>query len=147
MNSVAFAGQQGFHRGAGTVNDNGIGNNLVSAAENDQISLHDFLLGNSDLLPLPQCMHGWRVQKLQRGYGLLRPVFLKDTDYDVRDDNKQEQHVPVASHQQQTQAQREVQQIEQRKHVGPQNLGNGFFVRNGQAVVKAGSCSLLDFFL
>ena len=73
-------------------------------------------------------MHGRRVQQFQRRYGLLGAVFLHRADQDVRDHHEDEQHVPVASDQQKTYCQCEVKQIEQRKHMGRYDLGNGLLV-------------------
>ena len=99
MNGIALAGQQGFHRGAGPIDHDTVGNNLVSSPENYKVPLYGFVRGGGYFLSLAQHMHGRGIQQFQRGYGLLGPVFLHRADQNVCDHHKDEQHIPVASDQ------------------------------------------------
>ena len=88
-------------------------------------------------------MHIRGVQELELPDGFLGAVFLNGSDQNIRDDDRDEEHVPVAADEEKAGRQREVQKIEEGENIVKENFFQGFALVIVQHVAEAGLPALL----
>ena len=119
---VALAGEQSLIGRAHAADRHRVRHHLISRPENHQVALHQFLRPAGPLPALPQHMGCGGVEHLQLADGLAGPQLLHGADERVGNHHAHEEHVPPAAHQRQAHRQRQVQPVEERQQVLPEDL-------------------------